>query len=155
MSFDAGQMDIPDRMTVLLRQASEPSEALIGDVIRNCCRRVPILIRTGKATRIGQLIRAGAWLDAALALIGCELPQWTLRRFLYEDGEWHCSFSRQPNLPLDFDDLAEGCHAVLPLALLMALVEARRQMEHETIAVVQSDRRTTEFGIAICCDNFV
>jgi hypothetical protein len=37
--------------------------------------------RAGKAARIDQLIEAGAWIDAALALVDFELPAWRLRRF--------------------------------------------------------------------------
>ena len=29
---------------------------------------------------------------AALALVELELPAWKLRRLIYEDGEWLCSF---------------------------------------------------------------
>src|SRR3954471_19018886 len=81
------------------------------------------------ATRgIRQLIEAGACVDAALALIALELPQWTLRRVLYEDGEWHCSLSGQPQLPIELDEVAEGSHAALPLAVLIALLHARRDL---------------------------
>ena len=56
------------------------------------------------AARIDQLIEARAWNDAALALVELELPAWKLRRLVYEDGEWHCSLSRQPNLPVALED---------------------------------------------------
>jgi hypothetical protein len=74
----------------------------------DACTRLP----AGKAARIDQLIDAGAWNDAALALIELELPAWKLRRLVYEDGEWLCSLSRQPNLPLALDDTADARHEV-------------------------------------------
>jgi len=83
--------------------------------------------RAGKAARIAQLIEAGAWDDAALALIELELPAWKLRRLVYEDGEWFCALSRQPNLPVALDDTVDASHEVLSLAILSAFVEARRR----------------------------
>jgi hypothetical protein len=74
--------------------------------------------RTGKAARIAQLFGGGAWSDAALALIELELPAWKPRRLVYEDGEWHCSLSRHPNLPVALDDTANASHDVLPLAII-------------------------------------
>src|SRR5262249_969703 len=64
--------------------------------------------------------------DAALALLELELPQWKLRRLIYEDGEWHCSLSKHIELPVELDDAAEANHDSLPLSILSALVEARR-----------------------------
>jgi hypothetical protein len=51
--------------------------------------------KAGKAARIDQLIKAGAWSDAALTLIELELPAWKVRRLVYEDGEWFCSLSTE------------------------------------------------------------
>jgi hypothetical protein len=50
--------------------------------------------------RVNQLIEAGAWADATLAMVELELPYWNLRRLVHEDGEWLCSLSKQPNLPV-------------------------------------------------------
>jgi hypothetical protein len=101
------------------------------------------------------LIEAGAWTDATIALIELELPAWKLRRLVYEDGEWLCSLSRQPNLPVALDDTADASHEVLPLAILSAFVEARRRanaMRETSLRIVPQVRRTS--GYAICCDNF-
>ncbi len=99
------------------------------------------------------MIAAGAWSEVALALIELELPAWTLRRLIYEDGEWFCSLSRQPNLPVEFDDTADARHEFLPVAILSAFVEARRQsnVARETSAPTVSQIRSVN---AICCDNF-
>ena len=95
------------------------------------------------AARIDQLIEARAWNDAALALVELELPAWKLRRLVYEDGEWHCSLSRQPNLPVALDDTATASH------------EAHRRMSVTrgiSLQVVPRARATS--GYAVCCDNF-
>lgn len=156
MSFGAGQVeDAFDRMTRLLHHAFMPSEALVREVAIACCKRPPIPVGAGGMKQIEEFMKAGAWLDAALAIIEWELPQWTLRRLLYEDGEWHCSLSRQPDMPIEFDDTADGRHAVLQLAVLTALVEACRRPECKTRPVVlQSDGKTTQSVIVMCCDDF-
>lgn len=127
MLHTVDHLDALDHATDALRHAPKPSEALIGDVALACCRRLPALAGTRQAAQIAELVKAGAWLDASLALVACELPQWTLRRLLYEDGQWHCALSRQPELPFDLDDTADGDHEALPLAILLAFVEARRR----------------------------
>jgi hypothetical protein len=134
-----------------LRRAHALTPDLISHVIVNACTRLPAV----KATRIDQLIEAGAWRNVALALIELELPAWKLRSLVYENGEWLCSLSRQPNLPEALDDTADASHEVLPLAILSAFVEARRRtsaMRETSLQTVRQVRRTS--GYAICCDNF-
>ena len=102
-----------------------------------------------------QLIDAGALIDATLALIELELPAWKLRRLVYEDGEWHCSLSRHPNLPVALVDTANASHEVLPLAILAALIEAHRMMNVTCAISLQTvPRARSTSGYAICCDNF-
>jgi hypothetical protein len=144
-----------DRLADKLRVAQGVTRDLISNVIADACVRIPVLTRAGKAAWIDQLIEAGAWSDAALALIELELPAWKLRRLVYEDGEWHCSLSKQPNLPVALDDTADASHEVLPLAILNAFVEARRRTSaapETTSATVPQVRPTSDY--AICCDNF-
>ena len=81
-----------------LRRAQALTPELLSEVIAEV-RRFARAKRQRKL-RINRLIAAGAWTDAALALVELELPQWSLRRIVYEDGEWHCCLSRQPQLPL-------------------------------------------------------
>ena len=71
------------------------------------CTRLPSLRQMGKTITLDRLIEAGAWTDAAITLIGCELPNWGVRRLVCEEGEWLCSLSRQPNLPIFLDESAE------------------------------------------------
>ena len=104
--------------------------------------------------KIERLIGAGAWTDAVLALIAFELPQWKLRRILYEDGEWHCSLSRQPQLPMGLDEVAEDSHEALPLAVLIALLQALRDHARRESGVTGVLQVNPLAGHAMCCDNF-
>ena len=103
---------------------------------------------------ISRLIEAGACVDAVLALIALELPQWKLRRVLYENGEWHCSLSRQTQLPIELDEVAEGSHEALPLAVLIALLHARRDLTGREGGATRVPSVNAVAGYTICCDNF-
>jgi hypothetical protein len=144
-----------DQLTKRLRLAAAVTSDLISDVIADSCIRVQVLRRAGKTARIDHLIEAGAWSDVALALIELELPAWKLRRLVYEDGEWFCSLSKQPHLPVTLDDTADAVHDVLPLAMLSAFIEARRvsSVARETSAPNVPQVRPATAN-AICCDNF-
>jgi hypothetical protein len=113
-----------------------------------------VLKRTEKAALIDRLIEAGAWTDATLALIEIELPAWKLRRLVHENGEWLCSLSRQPNLPLELDDSADARHEVLPLAILSALVEARKAGAARLTSTPTVRQAATMPVYAVCCDSF-
>jgi hypothetical protein len=97
----------------------------LSELIIKACARPPAPNPPGRA-HIDQLIAAGAWTDAALALIELELPKWTLRRLAYDEGEWHCSLTKHCAIPAEFDDSADGTDELLPLALMSAFLEARR-----------------------------
>jgi hypothetical protein len=135
-----------------LRRAHALTPDLLSDVIAKACTRFAAH-PTPKA-RVNSLIEAGAWTDAMLAIVELVLPSWKLRRLIHEDGEWLCSLSQQPNLPVALDDTAEASHQVLPLAILGAFVEARLRTEamFETSQAVHQVRPTS--GYAVCCDNF-
>ncbi len=90
-----------------LKNAVAPTPDLIHRIIRDACTCFPALRNAGKADNVDRLIEAGAWCDVALALIDIELPAWSVRRLVREDGEWFCSLTRQPNVPVDLDDTAE------------------------------------------------
>jgi len=156
MLSDPKHEDRLDRLTEQLRLAPALTGKLVSNDVADAGTRIPVLNKAGKATRrLDQLIEAGAWSDAALALIELELPAWKLRRLVYEDGEWFCSLSKQPNLPVALDDSADACHDVLPLVILSAFVEARRKtsaVREPSSPTVPQVRPTS--GYAICCDNF-
>jgi len=154
-----GHPETADRLSLLadqLRLAQAVTPNLISQVIADACVRLPALGRTEKAARLNRLIEAGAWTEVALALIELELPQWTLRRLVRDDGEWLCSLSRQPNLPVELDDTADARHEHLALALLSALLEAKRQTadarEVRSPIVPQVTPATGYY--VVCCDNF-
>jgi hypothetical protein len=134
-----------------LRCAPALTPDLVSDVILQACTRLPALNAAAKA-KVAHLIDIGAWTDAALALLDSELPQWKVRRLVCEGGVWLCSLSKQPWIPLDFDDLAEASHASLPIAILLALFEARSAPSSVTPVTVPSVRPAP--GHAMCCDNF-
>jgi len=107
--------------------ASEDVTAhLLAEAMAEACADIPAL-KTVRAARVHRLIAAGAWTDAALALVELVLPAWHLRRLVCDDGEWQCSLSRELGLPVELDDTADAHHALLPLAILGAFLEARRR----------------------------
>jgi hypothetical protein len=136
-----------------LRLAPVPSSRLFRKIMGGCTR-LSLLRQAGKAAWIDRLIEAGAWTDAAFALIEFELPAWTVRRVVHESGEWLCSLSRQSNLPIDLDDMADGRHEVLPLAILLAFVDARHKSSAATKAVSTVPSIPASAEQIICCDNF-
>jgi hypothetical protein len=139
-----------DRLEDKLRCAQAVSPALMSEVIAETCTRFAAHGSAAKA-RIKRLIEADAWTDVALALLELELPQWKLRRAVYENDEWFCSLSKQPWLPLGLDELVEARHEVLPLAILGALIQARRAA---TLGAAKPTIVPQVSGNAMCCDNF-
>lgn len=158
MLFDPKQEQYLGRLEAQLRRAQALTPELMSDVLAEACIRFATRGSAAKF-RIHRLIVSGAWTDAALALVELELPQWKLRRMLYEDSEWHCSLSKQPQLPIGFDEVAEGSHELLALAILIALLQARRDAAVSTTAVSTTGVTTVPqvgavAGYAMCCDNF-
>jgi hypothetical protein len=138
-----------------LQDALSVTPSLISDIIREACRRFPSQGQAGKTERVEQLIKMGAWTDAALALIELELPQWQVRRIAYDSGEWYCALSRVRELPDWLDESAEGRHANLALAILSAFVEA----QHDNASVNRTSvpltgRRENSLYEPVPCDNF-
>jgi hypothetical protein len=144
---DPGELD--DR----LRNAHAVTSELIAEVIG--CRRFPSAGQTGKTEQIERLIEAGAWTDAALALIDLELPPWQVRRIAYDDGEWYCALSRERELPDWLDRSVEAHHADLALAILSAFVEAQRIASPSSKTSVPTvPREANPLYEPVCCDNF-
>ncbi len=144
-----------DRLDEELRLATAAESALVRRVIEHAGARIAMLRRSGRPIRVDRLIECGAWTEAALAWIDLELPGWTVRRLGYENGEWLCSLSRQPNIPIAFDEVVETGHEALPLAIFRAVVEACRRRTIvgakpiSTVPLLQP-----KFGLSLCCDNF-
>jgi hypothetical protein len=138
-----------------LRNASAVTAELVSEVIGEACRRFPSISRAGKAAQIERLIQSGAWTDAAMALIELELPQWQIRRIVYDEGEWHCALSRQRELPEWIDQSIEARHADLSLAILMTFVDAQRASTPSIrTSVPTAPRDANPLHDPVCCDNF-
>jgi hypothetical protein len=130
-----------------LHDAAAVTAGLISEVIGNTSRHLPV--------RIERMVESGAWTDAALALLELELPQWRLRRLAYDDGEWHCILSRQRELPEWLDQSVETRHTDLSLAILSALVDARRMpVPSSGTSVPAVPRPASPLYEPLCCDNF-
>jgi hypothetical protein len=153
MSVDPNHEQRLRELQEQLRRAQIITPELIADVIARACLRLQAHRATVKA-RVFRLIESEAFADATLALLKLELPQWKLRRLIYEDGEWHCSLSKHIGLPAELDDAAEANHESLALAILSAFVEARRLSFGAGDSRPQSVPQVAMQGHAICCDNF-
>ena len=137
-----------------LRGAGTLTPELMAQLVAGAGQRLQAPHPIAKA-RIVRLIESGAFADATLALLELELPQWKLRRLVHEDGEWHCALSRQLALPAELDDMAEGRHEDLSLAILDAFIEARRRRFAASKLQPRSVPRVGPArGHAVCCDNF-
>jgi hypothetical protein len=143
------------RVAGRIRDANAVTAELLSEVIREACSRLPSVRRTQHFKQLEQYIQSCAWTDAALVLLALELPQWQLRRIVYDAGEWHCALSRQRELPDWVDQSVEACHADLALAILSVLVEVQciGTVPTET-ASVPPFRRTEPLRMPLCCDNF-
>jgi hypothetical protein len=150
----AGESDL-DLLGERLRAASEANETIVTEIIAAACRRYSAFGLGEKTARVEQLIRSGAWIDAALALIDLELPLWQVRRLTYDEGEWHCALSRERELPDWLDQSIETRHADLALSILGAFVEARRiSLPESRTSVPAVERRAPDFYEPVCSDNF-
>jgi hypothetical protein len=138
-----------------LRDAHAVTADLMSEIIGETCRRFPSVGQTEKTARIERLIGSGAWTDAALALIDLELPQWQVRRIVYDEGEWYCALSRERELPDWLDQSIETRHADLPLAILSAFVDAQRiNVPSSRTSVPMVPRDASALYEPVCCDNF-
>ena len=154
MSFGSDQAVLLDRLDEAVRFAPQPTRGLVSKIIAGACSRIPVLSKAGKAAGIDRLVELGAWTDAALTLVALELPDWTLRRLIREEGQWHCALSRQPNLPIDFADTADATHAVMPLAILLAFLQARRRTALAAQSVPAMPFADLASAGLVCCENF-
>lgn len=136
----------------LRRDRMSTSQAL-GELITEIYLLVGSQCPAAKA-RICELIESGAFADAALALLELEFPHWKLRRLIYDSGDWHCSLSRRLWIPIELDDMAEASHAILPLAIVCAVLEAHRMNLAAREAPPQSVPQVRLQSRAICCDDF-
>ena len=149
------EQTFPATLDDRLRDAYGVTAEFLSDIVSETCRRFPSNGGNAKAARIERLIQSHAWTDAALALIDLELPQWQIRRLVYDDGEWYCALSRQRELPDWLDQSVEARHADLALAILSAFVEARRiSTPRSRTSVPAVPQEATASYEPVCSDNF-
>jgi hypothetical protein len=154
MPLASEPLDAP-QLNDRLRDAHAITEELFSAVISAACRRFPSAGQAEKTAKIERLIGSQAWTDAVLALIDLELPQWQVRRIVYDEGEWHCALSRERELPEWLDQSIESRHADLPLAILSAFVDVQRVSApsiRTSVPAVQREAGT--LYEPLCCDNF-
>jgi hypothetical protein len=147
-----GQIDF-EELDAALQSAPALSTRLFRKVLQGCTR-LESLRQLGRVAALDELAKAEAWTDATLRLLELELPNWVVRRLIREGDDWLCTLSRQPNLPIALDDPVEGVHATLPLAILRALVDARRRLSTEVRPASWIPQIRPASGIPVCCDNF-
>jgi hypothetical protein len=153
MLYDPRHGDHLAALEARLQRADVVTSELMSDVMATGCIRLGALGRAPKA-KLKWLIEAGAWTDAAMALLELELPQWKLRHLVRDDGEWFCSLSRQPELPIGYDETAEATHESLPVAILLTFVQTRRASNADAPSKTTVPQLRPISGNAICCDNF-
>jgi hypothetical protein len=154
MLFDENYDEHLAKLEEQLRCIDAVTAGLMSDVIAIACVRFGALESAAKV-KVKWLIEAGAWTDATIALLGLELPQWTLRRLVNEDDKWLCSLSKQPWLALEYDMVAEASHESLPLAILIALLRAQRSAAAGASGIVTVGSFRHVPVNAASCDNFV
>jgi hypothetical protein len=138
-----------------LRAADDVTPELMTEILEISRRRFLMQRQKERALHLEQLIKAGAWTDAALELLELELPLWRIRRIVYDDGEWHCALSRQRELPDWLDQSIEARHRDLALAILTVFVEAKPATESLSgSSVPTSFGRLDPDYAPFCCDNF-
>jgi hypothetical protein len=154
MSSSSEHLDA-DELDARLCSAPVLTAELLSEAVDSVCTRFSLLRNTEPAARAEQMIQSGAWTDAALALLALELPQWQLRRLVYDDGEWHCALSSQREMPEWLDQSIEAHHVDLPMAILRAFVSARRASPPAIrSSVPPSPRPVHKHYEPMCCENF-
>jgi hypothetical protein len=121
-------VDVLDQLNDRVRRVRAVSADLMLHLIEATSAHLPEMNGTRKAAVVHRLIKCRARTNAALALLEIELPQWKLRRLVFEDGKWLCSLSRQINMPPALDDGVEATHSVMPLAILGAVASPQNRV---------------------------
>ena len=130
--------------------------AMLSDAIANCENKIAPL-RRAQLVHLRTLIATGATVEAALVLVELELPQWRLRRIVYDNSDWHCALSRQRELPDWLDEAVEGNHKDLAVAILCAFHEARkRDAANASIprSLAPKTRARADFHQPVLCENY-
>ena len=129
-----------------------PAAASMFAAIAAGSRVHPPIGSVSRSKRLASVAEAGAWTDAALALVELELPRWHVRRLEHDGSEWYCTLSLYPRMPREFDDAVDGRGPLLPLAILDALLEAHRRLPGEAYSRPPDSPESTRTE-AVWCDN--
>ncbi|CCD95750.1 conserved hypothetical protein [Bradyrhizobium sp. ORS 375] len=143
------------RLKVVEPHHVEEAAMLLTDLLGTDDGASRLSARGRHRVRIDQMLRADAWIDAALELVALQLPGWSLRRLAYDGGEWHCALSQRREMPDWLDHCAEARHSDPALAILHAALEAQGR----TTQSPPGDDRGAARGAPLladilCCDNF-
>lgn len=142
-------------LPVTIPQAtSDIDAAAFTAICLAACKRLPAMRRTAEARRLDRLVEAGAWTDAALALIAIELPDWQLRRLTFDDGEWHCALSTERNMPDWLDDAVETHHADMATAILDAFRSAIARNGTSHLTAVPATTTLRNDFTPMLCENY-
>jgi hypothetical protein len=117
-----------DKLAQLRRRidaATEVTPALMREAIEAACGKL-MDGRSGAASAIWRLVQTEAYVDAALALVGTALPDWSVRRICRDDGMWWCAMNTSQPVYWDADEVDEA-HPVMALAILKAFLAALAQ----------------------------
>lgn len=160
MTFHPDRAEKLAAIADLLRTARNPTVDLLSTIL-HAVSETGEAAQSSRFARLSRLTEAGAWTDAALAILEMELPHLKLRRVVYDESEWHCSLSLHREFPDWLDDPIEASHSNLSLALLEAIIQAMRY------SIVASDEHSMSTGLRmrpallkadlmnpVCCDNF-
>ena len=146
----------PAQLSERICNAMAATPTLLREVISTNCRRLAAPGHHTRTLRIERLLNTGAYTEAALALIELELPQWQVRRLVYDGGEWHCALSRERELPDWLDQSIEARHHDLALAILATCIEVQQASVAKSRPSVPTVRpASTVLSAPMCCDNFV
>ena len=130
-----------------------PRTALFTKLLADICHGGDPMWQASRVARLRRLIAVEAWSDSALALIALRLPEWKLRRLVYDGGEWYCALSRHREMPDWLDQAVEAHHPIMPMAIVRALheaIHAPHSVQVRADSKVDPDRGFEPFQ----CDNF-
>jgi hypothetical protein len=149
-------VDPLDRLAQRIHLAADPDRDLLSAIVTSSAR-LRALRAAPRVRQLENLLDAGAWTEAAITLVALELPAWSIRRLEQDDGMWFCALSLAPALPVEFDEMIETSHECMPLAILAALIEARRATDAARASgslprPAPGDRKSDGYRISV--DNF-
>ncbi|HEY9011663.1 MAG TPA: hypothetical protein VIN06_11650 [Devosia sp.] len=127
-----------------------PAVASMFAAVAEGSKNYPPIGSASRSARLERVARAGAWTEAALALLELELPNWHVRRLEQDDHEWYCTLSRHPRAPREFDDSVDGRGPSLALAILDALLEAHQRSLSEEDTQPPADGGPTRTEVVWC-----